>query len=220
MTDKTAGLVCGERYGFGTCQGGGIYVAEPLHCLLLPALYLFPPRTETHTQSWSVYTSPKDRQTDRQTNSHTSTTMPPCIEKARAIMRVLAVDMWNQKAKHERTRLWRMYCSPQIKAYTPDGGESTGYEEVCRCPFALLPLTLLACMRGSQLLELESIANVYGSATHITKSCAPTTAGTGPSSSLATSTSSATPSCRPGSSAKASKALKAGPSSPSTPAAK
>jgi hypothetical protein len=56
--------------------------------------------------------------------------MPPCIEKARAIMRVMAVDMWNHKAKHERTRLWRMYCSPQIKAYTPDGGETTGYEEV------------------------------------------------------------------------------------------
>lgn len=56
--------------------------------------------------------------------------MPPCIEKARAIMRVLTEDMWNHKAKHERTRLWRMYCSPQIKAYTPDGGESTGYEEV------------------------------------------------------------------------------------------
>lgn len=45
-------------------------------------------------------------------------------------MRVLTEDMWNHKAKHERTRLWRMYCSPQIKAYTPDGGESTGYEEV------------------------------------------------------------------------------------------
>ena len=58
--------------------------------------------------------------------------MPPCIEKARAIMRVLTEDMWNHKAKHERTRLWRMYCSPQIKAYTPDGGESTGYEEVSR----------------------------------------------------------------------------------------
>ena len=55
--------------------------------------------------------------------------MPPCIEKARAIMRVLTVDMWNHRAKHERTRLWRMYCSPEIKAYTPDGGESTGYEE-------------------------------------------------------------------------------------------
>ena len=46
-------------------------------------------------------------------------------------MRVLTEDMWNHRAKHERTRLWRMYCSPQIKAYTPDGGESTGYEEVC-----------------------------------------------------------------------------------------
>lgn len=56
--------------------------------------------------------------------------MPPCIEKARAIMRVLTVDMWNHREKHQRTRLWRMYCSPQIKAYTPDGGESTGYEEV------------------------------------------------------------------------------------------
>lgn len=44
-------------------------------------------------------------------------------------MRVLTEDMWNHKAKHERTRLWRMYCSPQIKAHTPDGGESTGYEE-------------------------------------------------------------------------------------------
>ena len=49
-------------------------------------------------------------------------------------MRVLTEDMWNHKAKHERTRLWRMYCSPQIKAYTPDGGESTGYEEVRLCP--------------------------------------------------------------------------------------
>ena len=64
--------------------------------------------------------------------------MPPCIEKARAIMRVLTVDMWNHRAKHERTRLWRMYCSPEIKAYTPDGGESTGYEEVC-------PTCLVAC---------------------------------------------------------------------------
>ncbi|KAM0706071.1 hypothetical protein Q7P35_006619 [Cladosporium inversicolor] len=69
--------------------------------------------------------------------------MPPCIEKARAIMRVLTVDMWNHKAKQERTRLWRMYCSPQIKAYTPDGGESTGYEEV------YLVLSLSFCSRES-----------------------------------------------------------------------
>jgi hypothetical protein len=64
---------------------------------------------------------------------HTTTKMAPCIEKARAIMKVMAVDMWNHKAQHQRLRLWRMYCSPQIKAYTPDGGETTGYEEVCLC---------------------------------------------------------------------------------------
>lgn len=67
------------------------------------------------------------------TDPHNSRKMAPCIEKARAIMRVMAVDMWNHKASHERMRLWRMYCSPQIKAYTPDGGETTGYEEVCLC---------------------------------------------------------------------------------------
>jgi hypothetical protein len=57
--------------------------------------------------------------------------MAPCIEKARAIMKVMAVDMWNHKAQQARLRLWRMYCSPQVKAYTPDGSKTTGYEEVC-----------------------------------------------------------------------------------------
>lgn len=58
--------------------------------------------------------------------------MPTCIEKARAIMRVVAADLWNHETKHERTRLWRMYCSPQVKLYTPDGSEANGYEEVCK----------------------------------------------------------------------------------------
>lgn len=61
-------------------------------------------------------------------------------------MRVLTEDMWNHKAKHERTRLWRMYCSPQIKAYTPDGGESTGYEEV-RLALSRLHSTKSFCTR-------------------------------------------------------------------------
>lgn len=57
--------------------------------------------------------------------------MLPCIEKARAIMQVLTVDMWSQKARQERMRLWRMYCSPRITIHTPDGYESTDYEEDC-----------------------------------------------------------------------------------------
>jgi hypothetical protein len=121
---------CGERYrrvhvymrqryhfytavGFATSSRLGLGLARH-------GLETYTARTEYTTHS-------------RQTHIHTHKThskMPPCIEKARAIMRVLTVDMYNHKAKHERTRLWRMYCSPQIKAYTPDGGESTGYEEV------------------------------------------------------------------------------------------
>jgi hypothetical protein len=79
--------------------------------------------------------------------------MPPCIEKARAIMRVMAVDMWNHKAKHERTRLWRMYCSPQIKAYTPDGAETTGYEEV------RLPAGKFNSYRAAQLIRQQCDSN-------------------------------------------------------------
>lgn len=72
---------------------------------------------------------------------HTPTQMAPCIEKARAIMQVMAADIWNHQAKHQRTRLWRMYCSPQIKAYALDGSESTGYEEVGLALLAMSPAT-------------------------------------------------------------------------------
>ena len=76
---------------------------------------------------------------------------------------------------------------------------------------------VLAAIAFSHCSQLTCTA----SATHITTSSVPTTtAETGDSSSLANYTSSVTPSCKPGSSARASKASKAGASSLSTPAAK
>ena len=101
-----------------------------VHCRATPA--------RSHPNSPDIIDSDLgQRYTHENKNIHIQNNkMPPCIEKARAIMRVLTEDMWNHKAKHERTRLWRMYCSPQIKAYTPDGGESTGYEEVRLVPAA------------------------------------------------------------------------------------
>ena len=94
--------------------------------------------------------------------------MPPCIEKARAIMRVLTEDMWNHRAKHERTRLWRMYCSPQIKAYTPDGGESTGYEEVCHVLSYLAEAPLCSLPSHSRITHRCHVRSTHRSHSRIT----------------------------------------------------
>lgn len=82
--------------------------------------------------------------------------MSPCIEKARAIMQVMTVDMWKQKARHERMRLWRMYCSAQIKAHTPDGCESAGYEEVCPSRLATLAAELTCTKCDLEYAKLQA----------------------------------------------------------------
>jgi len=56
--------------------------------------------------------------------------MPVTMEQAHAIMQAVTVDVWNQHSKTERIKLLETYCSPQIKAYAPDGSETTGCEEV------------------------------------------------------------------------------------------
>lgn len=83
----------------------------------------------------------------RQTNPHqftspsshqkgTSSKMPPTLSQAHAIMRAVTIDVWNQSSKSERISLLETYCSPGMKAYAPDGSETTGFEEVSN-PFRI-----------------------------------------------------------------------------------
>lgn len=58
------------------------------------------------------------------------TKMPVTVAQAQAIMQAVTVDVWNNTSKTERTKLLEQYCSPTIKAYAPDGSETTGIEEV------------------------------------------------------------------------------------------
>lgn len=57
--------------------------------------------------------------------------MPPTLSQAHAIMGAVTVDVWNQESKTERINLLQTYCSAEMKAYAPDGSETTGFEEVC-----------------------------------------------------------------------------------------
>ena len=56
--------------------------------------------------------------------------MPVTVAQAQAIMQAVTVDVWNNTSKTERAKLLEQYCSPTIKAYAPDGSETTGIEEV------------------------------------------------------------------------------------------
>ena len=56
--------------------------------------------------------------------------MPVTVEQAHAIMQAVTVDVWNQESKKDRIKLLEKFCSPQMKAYAPDGSETTGCEEV------------------------------------------------------------------------------------------
>ena len=57
--------------------------------------------------------------------------MPVTVSQAHAITQAVTVDVWNNPSKSERIKLLEQFCSPQIKAYAPDGSETTGPEEVC-----------------------------------------------------------------------------------------
>lgn len=56
--------------------------------------------------------------------------MAVSLQQAKAIMQAVTVDIWNNPEKSERLALMEKYCSKQMKAYAPDGSETTGYEEV------------------------------------------------------------------------------------------
>src|ERR1700712_1967949 len=63
--------------------------------------------------------------------------MSVTVEQAHAIMQAVTVDVWNQRFKIERIKLLETYCSPQMKAYAPDGSETTGFEDVWPTTWAL-----------------------------------------------------------------------------------
>lgn len=56
--------------------------------------------------------------------------MSVTVAQAQAIMQAVTVDVWNHPSKTERIKLLEQYCSPIIKAYAPDGSETTKIEEV------------------------------------------------------------------------------------------
>jgi len=58
--------------------------------------------------------------------------MPVTLKEAEEIMQAVTIDVWNNDSKTERLKLMKKYCSPQMKAYAPDGSETVGYEEVCQ----------------------------------------------------------------------------------------
>lgn len=61
--------------------------------------------------------------------------MPINIPQAHAITQAVTIDAWNNPSKTERIKLLEQYCSPTMKAYAPDGSETTGPEEVCPSPY-------------------------------------------------------------------------------------
>ena len=60
--------------------------------------------------------------------------MSVTVAQAHAIMQAVTVDVWNNTSKTERIKLLEQYCSPAMKAYAPDGSETTGIEEVLASP--------------------------------------------------------------------------------------
>jgi len=72
------------------------------------------------------------------------TKMSVTVAQAHAITQAVTVDVWNNPSKTERTKLLEQYCSPTIKAYAPDGSETTGIAEVLP-PLPHLQTSQLTC---------------------------------------------------------------------------
>lgn len=54
--------------------------------------------------------------------------MSVTVAQAHAIMKAVTVDVWNNTPKTERIKLLEQYCSSAMKAYAPDGSETSGIE--------------------------------------------------------------------------------------------
>ena len=84
--------------------------------------------------------------------------MTGTVAQAQAVMQAVTVDIWNDTSEIERIKLLGQYCSPTIKAYAPNGSETTGIEDV----------------RTVTSLTLDIRADMHNSAIATTTSSTPT----------------------------------------------